>query len=325
MNARVFVLTVLCMSVIAQGATITTEFANWMVKFNKQYDVAELPTRLANYERSKELIAKLNAEAARKGANTQYGLTKYADISPEEFRAIYYGYKAPSQQAPVSDISLKDPLPVSFDWRTKGAVTPVKDQGQCGSCWAFSATEGVESAWFLANNPLITLSPQQVVSCDTTDAGCDGGDLPTAFAYIKSAGLELEKDYPYTSGTSGDSGTCKYDQAKVVAHMDGFKYATQKMNETQMQVALTEHGPLSICVDAETWQYYTGGIVKTDCSTSLDHCVQIVGFNSNTKNVPYWIIRNSWGADWGESGYIYVERNHDLCGVAMEATYVTIN
>jgi hypothetical protein len=135
-----------------------------------------------------------------------------------------------------------------MDWRTKGAVTPVKNQEQCGSCWAFSAVEGVESAWFLKRRQLLELSPQQVVSCDGSDGGCNGGDLPTAFGYIALAGLETDKTYPYTSG-NGNSGTCLYQKKHVVAHISGFEYATTKGNETAMQAAMMVHGPLSICVD----------------------------------------------------------------------------
>jgi len=228
------------------------------------------------------------------------------------------------QDAPKVDGYLSaDPIPVSFDWRLKGAVTPVKNQEQCGSCWAFSATEGVESAWFLLKNQLLILSPQQIVSCDTSDDGCDGGDLPTAFGYIQQNGLEADSVYPYTSG-NGDDGTCVYDSTKVIAKISGFKYATTTANETAMQAAMIPNGPLSICVDASTWQYYTGGVITHGCGDSLDHCVQIVGWASTAANDPYWIIRNSWGTDWGLNGFLWVERGHDECGVSDEATYVTI-
>jgi len=159
------------------------------------------------------------------------------------------------------------------------------------------------------------------VDCDTTDQGCDGGDLPPAFAYVQQNGLESEADYPYQA----QDGNCAYNAQDVVAKISGFQYATQSLNETQMQVALIANGPLSICVDAETWQSYTGGIIESDCGTDLDHCVQIVGFDIDNTNTPYWIIRNSWGTDWGINGFVYVERNQDECGVAMEATYVTIH
>jgi len=320
MRASIVVLSLLGLACFVAANSIDSEFASFMVKYNKEYTLEELPQRIANYKQSKEIIAALNAKPGNKAI---YGITKFSDMTPEEFKSTHKGYKAsPNKKVDTAPASLTiTDIPTSYDWRTKNVVTPVKDQGQCGSCWAFSATEGVESAWALAGHTLTELSPQQIVSCDNDDDGCDGGDLPTAFGYVKKAGLETEKAYPYTSG-GGDTGNCKYDANKVLAKIDGFQYATKKLNETEMQATSLAHGPLSICVDAETWQYYTGGVVTSGCGTDLDHCVQIVGWDSNAKGVKYWIIRNSWNTDWGIKGFIYVERNHDLCGVAMEATYV---
>jgi len=299
-------------------------FAQFIQKYNKNYHGKELFKRFTIFKSNLDEITRLNENAARSGLNTKYGINKFADLSKDEFKGKYMGYvpRSNNQVKVVEPITLNAPIPASFDWRTKGAVTPVKDQQQCGSCWAFSATEGVESAWFLAKGQLIQLSPQQIVSCDNNDDGCDGGDLPTAFQYVQQSGLETNADYPYTSG-GGNSGTCQYNSQDVVVHISGFKYATTTGNETQMQAASAANGPLSICVDAETWQYYQGGVVTTGCGDSLDHCVQIVGWGT-TGNTPYWIIRNSWGSDWGLSGYIWVERNKDECGVSDEATYVTI-
>jgi C1A family cysteine protease len=304
------------------------EFDAYLQTYQKYYTGAEYATRLAIFKEAKEEIARLNAEARSRGRNTKFAINKFADLSKEEFAARYFGYKKVSKEVPVAArlADPKAPLPTYFDWNNKGAVTPVKDQQQCGSCWAFSATEGVESAWFLAKRKLIELSPQQIVSCDTTDQGCNGGDLPTAFAYIASSGLETEADYPYTSG-NGDSGTCNYNQQDTVASISGFKYATTTGNETAMQVAMLTVGPLSICVEADTWQYYSGGVLTNDCGDNLDHCVQVTGWNvDNTQNppVPYWIVRNSWNTNWGINGYIWIERNMDLCGISDEATYVTI-
>jgi len=308
---------------IVWSEVIDPEFAEFMVRFKKTYSLEDLPQRIAAFKASNERIAKLNEEAEQSKLKTIYALNKFSDLTPEEFKAKFMGYKSISLsvEAPI----FKDngvSIPDSLDWRTKGAVTPVKNQGQCGSCWAFSANEGVESAWILAGKPKIILSPQQIVSCDTEDDGCDGGDLPTAFAYVKQKGQETETKYPYTSG-GGDTGSCKFNAQYVVAHISGFQYATKNRNETQMQAAMVTKGPLSVCVDAETWQDYSGGIVKSDCGTDLDHCVQIVGW-AKESNTPYWIVRNSWGTDWGLDGYIYIERNKDLCGIALEATYVTI-
>jgi len=298
------------------------EFLQFLQKYKKSYTKDEFAKRFAIFKNNLEEINRLNNASH---LNTKFGVTKFSDLSKEEFKAKYMGYKPSSLSIKKEIGTYSDaPIPTSFDWRTKGAVTPVKNQEQCGSCWAFSATEGVESAWFLAKKQLIKLSPQQIVSCDTSDDGCDGGDLPTAFGYVEQNGMETSAVYPYTSG-NGDSGTCLYDSSQVVVHISGFQYATQNGNETQMQAASVANGPLSICVDAETWQNYQGGVITHGCGDSLDHCVQIVGWSQTTNsNTPYWIIRNSWGADWGLNGYIWVERNKDECGVSDEATYVTI-
>jgi len=310
---------------IAFCGRTTEEFFQFLKLHNKNYSPDELSVRYKIFKQAKHEIERLNEEAAEKGLTTKFGFTKFADWTKEEFQSKMNGYKKVSQGYPIAHDGEfhVDAIPTSLDWRTKGAVTPVKNQEQCGSCWAFSATEGVESAWFLAKHQLPVLSPQQIVSCDTNDDGCDGGDLPTAFQYVQQAGMETDAVYPYTSG-GGDSGTCNYDSQDVVVHISGFKYATTSGNETQMQIAMVPNGPLSICVDASTWQYYQGGVITHGCGDSLDHCVQIVGWNTYQGTVPYWIIRNSWGTDWGLNGYLWVERNKDECGVSDEATYVTI-
>jgi len=316
-----------CSAAILFQDHVPEDFVQFMERFNKTYaNSAEMQKRIGIFEQAKIKIAQLNEDAAASGFKTKFGITKFSDLTEEEFSSKYFGYKSSGAELPNEPSFGNVNLPVSMDWRKKGAVTPVKNQEQCGSCWAFSAVEGVESAWFLKKNQLLQLSPQQVVSCDDGDNGCDGGDLPTAFAYIAESGLETNKVYPYTSG-DGNTGTCKYHARDVVAHISGFKYATTTGNETAMQAAMMINGPLSICVDASTWQYYTSGIITHGCGDSLDHCVQIVGWDvDSTSNppIPYWIIRNSWGTDWGLDGYLWVERNKDECGVSDEATWVTI-
>jgi len=202
-------------------------------------------------------------------------------------------------------------------------VTDVYDQGQCGSCWAFSATEAIESQWALAGNTLTSLSVQQVVDCDTKgqDEGCNGGDTPTAYQYvINQGGMNSWSDYPYT----GEDDSCSFKANNVKAKISSWEYVTKNANETEMQYALVAKGPLSICVDALSWQFYFGGIIQNLCGNDLDHCVLITGFdvreNVFYENVQIWNIRNSWGADWGENGYVWVQRDYDLCGVADEVT-----
>jgi len=302
----------------------TQEFQQFVRTYNKHYSSEEFVKRSKIFENNLAEITRLNENARANGLNTQFAVNKFSDLTKEEFKSKFMGYKKIDNSIPkVADQTYFGAIPTSFDWRNQGAVTPVKNQEQCGSCWAFSATEGVESAWFLAKKQLIQLSPQQIVSCDSYDDGCDGGDLPTAFKYVQQSGLETSAKYPYTSG-GGDDGTCLFDSGSVVARISGFQYATTTGNETQMQVAMIPNGPLSICVDASTWQNYQGGVITSGCGDDLDHCVQIVGWGTTSDNIPYWIIRNSWGTDWGINGYVWVERGLDECGVSDEATYVTI-
>merc|ERR1711998_168283 len=244
------------------------------------------------------------------------------------------GYVRMPRNGPVEVAEITDEMraavPDSLDWSAKGATTPVKDQGDCGSCWAYSATEGIESGLFMASGTLEELSEQQVISCDKDDLGCNGGDLPTAFDYVKNAGgIDTEKDYPDTSASSGNTGRCKPFKKQV--KVTGYKYAIppcdsgacKNQKESDMMAALNTYGPLSVCVNAESWDNYSGGIYKKKCSgkaSMLDHCVQLVGYD---KSANYWKVRNSWAADWGEDGFIRLPMGENACGIADEATYVT--
>jgi hypothetical protein len=297
-------------------------FVDYIHSFGKVYQSQfEFNARFEAYKVNLAKIAVLNSRTT----TATYGLTKFSDMTSEEFRHLY---KMPIYRPvlPEDDSFYLHPTnieaPASFDWRTKGAVSPVKNQEQCGSCWAFSVTEEVESQWFLAGHPLPDLAPQQIVDCDTVDQGCNGGDPPTAYAYLITAGgLESESAYPYTA----EDGTCQADKSKFVTTLTGWKYACKGNNETEMVNNVAQYGPLSICVDAASWQNYQGGIITSDCGNSLDHCVELVGYATDSSNTQYWIVRNSWGTDWGESGYLRVERNKNLCGISDEVTIAIIS
>jgi len=203
------------------------------------------------------------------------------------------------------------------DWRTKGAVTQVKDQAQCGSCWAFSSTGGIEGAWFMAGNKLTSVSEQELVSCDKVDQGCNGGLMANAYDWLvsKQGGkIVTEQSYPYTSGR-GSSGTCQSLGGKAV----GAVISSHKMiahDEDQMAAYMLKNGPLPIAVDAQShWQTYTGGIVSNCNGKQLDHGVMAVGYTSD-----YWIVKNSWGATWGESGYIRLAYGSNQCGLNQSPT-----
>ena len=258
------------------------------------------------------------------------------DMHPEEFRAKMKGHNARAlpKDAPMKVFNFTTtPTLATIDWVANGATTPVKNQGQCGSCWAFSATEQIESDIFLSTGVLNVLSPQQIVSCDTVDGGCNGGNTDTAYQYVQSAGgLEPITDYSYTSGTTEVNGNCKFKSADVVASTDiaGYTYVSQAASQEANIYAQVAESPISICVDATIWQTYTSGVITTasDCGTALDHCVQLVGAVSladSNVGVPYYKIRNSWATDWGMDGFIYVEAGANVCGVTLEATIVSPN
>jgi len=307
-------------------ATTTTDesllWEAWKVQFNKVYTTAAEES--ARFENFKLSLDRINARNARRSSSAIFGLTKFSDLSTEEFSSTYLGYSRKDGEKPSGELPQVE-VPQTFDWRSENKVTPVKNQEQCGSCWAFSVVENVESIYCVKNNLDATnfppLSVQEVVDCDQTDQGCNGGDPPTAYQYIISAGgLEDESDYPYT----GQDGTCNFQSNLVKVSISSWQYATQTSDEGQMQTALVGWGPLSICVDAEPWQDYTGGIMMaSDCDTQLDHCVQLVGYDM-TNATPYWSVRNSWGADWGENGYIRLQYGQDTCGCADEVTSCVI-
>jgi C1A family cysteine protease len=323
----------------AVAATATNEqvllgkFNDFKTKFGKTYSCSgEESMRMeifrANLERAEAMQA-MDGDAI-------YGVTRFMDLSPEEFKRSHLNYQPSGIDETVavepSNCMYRSPNADGFDWRSKGAVTAVKDQGQCGSCWAFSAVEEMESMWNLAGNKLIELSPQQVVSCDkgAGDLGCQGGDTVIAYKYMIKAGLETEASYPYTSGDTGSDGKCTFDSAKVAAKMQNWTYATPpcmdscaKQDENTLQANLEKTGPVSVCVAADSWQFYSGGILSSNCPraySSLDHCVQLTGWGMSGAT-KYWALRNSWGTSWGIQGYIHVKFGSNLCGLADEATF----
>jgi cathepsin F len=302
-----------------------------MLQHGKSYDsVEEYNRRFQTYQDNLERIDELNGLYSPK---TKFGVNKFADLSKEEFKNTYLSKNLAVRDdswpvAPDFSDEVIENMPSTFDWRPKGAVTAVKDQGQCGSCWSFSTTGNVEGQWFLAGHTLIGLSEQNLVDCDqecmeyegesVCDAGCDGGLMPNAFTYImKTGGIDTESSYPY----EGIDDTCRYNSKNDGASISNFTLLST--NETQIAAYLAIHGPVSIAADAEEWQFYIEGVFYLPCGTQLDHGILLVGYGSETdvfdQTMPFWIVKNSWGQDWGESGYLRVERGVGECGLNLFA------
>jgi C1A family cysteine protease len=289
--------------------------------YGKTYAANEEARRFAIFEQN--LVKAAEFDAA--DAHATYGVTPFMDLHVDEFRANYLMDKAIHKNYTFEEGRLAEKvpapaagLPTSFDWRDKGAITAVYNQGQCGSCWAFSATETIESYNEICGNGLNHESMQQIVDCDTTAYGCNGGWTSSAYNYIEQAGgIEPLADYPYTAVT----GSCQFDASKINEKITGWKYVTQSADESAMQNWCNSNGPLSVCVDAASWQFYTGGVI-TSCGQQVDHCVQVTGW-STQQGTPAWNVRNSWGTSWGIDGYLYVERGQNMCAIGSTVTSVS--
>jgi len=305
------------LAIIAFVTAFTEEFERFRLAHHKYYSSdAEAGYRFRVFQDNMERAQELSA----RDPSAQFGVTRFMDLTPEEFRAQYLmnNLNMTHPTAPVVDTISPRAVPSTFDWNNKaGIVTPVKNQEQCGSCWAFSATETIESTWAVANRNLPILGPQQIVDCDTVDQGCNGGWPYDAYQYVISAGgQDTEVAYPYV----GYDQTCAFVPSAVAAKLKSWKYVTQSQSETQIQQYVFSNSPVSVCVDAEVWQYYTGGVVTAaSCGTSIDHCVQITGWSVQS-GVTAWNVRNSWGTTWGNNGYIYVQYGSNACAIAEVVT-----
>lgn len=208
-------------------------------------------------------------------------------------------------------------IPKTFDWRNKtGILTPVYDQGDCGSGWAFSVAENLESLWAIAGHGLIPMSAQQLIDCALAASGCDGGISNEGFESIMNAGgLESAASYPYTAKTD----RCSFNSSDIAAKIWGYMLVTRFGSEPIMTGFLSYLSPITVCVDAFNWMSYTGGVFPAQgCGTEFNHCLLAVGYNLEA-NPPYWILRNSWGDKWGMKGYMYLEFGKDACGVAQKS------
>ncbi|KAL6587656.1 hypothetical protein OROMI_000635 [Orobanche minor] len=305
-------------------------YEKWLVRHGRAYnEIGEKDTRFGVFKDNLKFIDEHNNNGNR---TYEVGLNQFADLTNEEYRAMYLGTRrsdATRRFVKSRNGSQRyasrggDEVPESVDWREKGAVAPIKNQGSCGSCWAFSTVAAVEGINHIVTGELITLSEQELVDCDRIEnAGCNGGLMDYAFRFIISnGGMDTEDDYPYNA-IDGKCDTARKN-AKVVS-IDGYEDVPQ--DEKALQKALA-HQPVSVAIEASgrALQLYSSGIFTEECGTDLDHGVVAVGYGSED-GVDYWIVRNSWGTNWGENGYFRLERNvvdspSGKCGIVMEASY----
>ena len=290
-------------------------------KYNKNYDEQEDPKRFLVFLENLLLIDQRNAL----DSNRVHGITMFSDMYQDEFEKKYNQAIKPNLRSNTKNIDtdIKSAASTFIDW-TGVYTTPVKDQGYCGSCWAFSATEQLESDAMRVFGVEYILSPEQTTQCTRGAFGCGGGWTETAYAYIKGVpGLVQDVDYPYTS-YMGRTGTCEVDTTKAVMGLTGFTTiggSTAAEIETNMANYMLSTGPLSVCLDASSWNSYVGGIMSV-CGKSVDHCVQAVGVDTSATN-GYWKVRNSWGTSWGENGFIRLAYGENTCDITNDATYVT--
>jgi hypothetical protein len=308
---------------VASTDPLFFEFTQFAAKYGKFYHTKEeFEYRFLAFKDNLVKSENLNKRQVEAGGKPCFGVNDFADMPSHEFaQRLMKNLTYPEPQKQEVPFTMPN---ADVDWRLKGAVTPVKDQGQCGSCWAFSATEATESFYFLINtatHKLYTLSQQQATACTYNYNGCNGGWPYDAYtnAIIARGGDDDNSDYPYNIAQAGN---CKFGATGKADAPEAYLTSYKSYAKGQLQTVLDSVGPPSVCVAAEDWQTYTGGILKT-CTGSVDHCVQAVGYTTSGPEA-YWVVRNSWGVSWGEKGYIYLDMTANSGDICHIQEYITV-
>ena len=313
-------------------------FYDFQEKFSKKYDdVRELEQRFNIFRTN---VREMIAHNANETNTFVMDVNQFSDLTASEFKEQRLGF-VKNKHAVKSNVGFGSScsafsgtgatLPASVDWRTKGAVTGVKDQGQCGSCWSFSASGAMEGAWFVSTGNLVSISEQELVDCAGIrygSSGCNGGQMDGAFKFAIDNGICTESSYPYTSGDTQTGGSCQKCSAAVTIDEC---FDVKSNDQLALKEAVSKQ-PVAIAIEADTryFQSYASGVLTAaTCGTTLDHGVLVVGYGTETNGQMYWLVKNSWGTTWGDDGYVKIARTESksdagVCGIAMEASFVSV-
>ena len=307
------------------------EFTNFQERFSKKYStLKELEHRFEVFKGNFINIITHNSDITQ---NYTLGVNQFSDLTQEEFKNIYLGSLNGSLESfgCKSFSSQNYQVPESFDWRLEGVVNPVRDQGQCGSCWAFATTANAESVWAITNGELLDLSEEFLVDCASGvgyyNMGCNGGNPDSAFKYMINQGQCNELSYPYKAGVTKNAGkciTCSPAPVQFSSCSD-----VKPNDQISLKVAVSQQ-PVVVAIEADTkiFQSYSGGVIDTpSCGTNLDHAVEIIGYGEENGK-KYWTVRNSWSTSWGLDGYVLIERSDNtndigICGIAAQPSFLS--
>lgn len=305
-----------------------TLYERWRSHHTISRSLEEKLTRFNVFKHNVKFIHNFNKE----DQPYKLKINKFADMTNHEFKSAYASSKIDHHRILRGHVhgntsfmyEKVTTVPTSVDWRKNGAVNPVKDQGQCGSCWAFSTIVAVEGINAIKTKHLVSLSEQELVDCDTTEnQGCNGGLMDLALKFIKqNGGITTEASYPYKA-KDGKCDTTKENAPAVT--IDGHEDVPPNNEDALLKAVANQ--PVSVAIDAEgsAFQFYSEGVFTGSCGTELDHGVAIVGYGTTVDGTKYWIVRNSWGSEWGEQGYIRIQRGirskKGKCGIAMTPSY----
>nr|XP_046255797.1 cathepsin K [Scatophagus argus] len=306
--------------------SLDSQWEQWKVTHRKEYNgLDEEGIRRAVWEKNMRMIEAHNQEAALGMHSYELAMNHLGDMTSEEVSEKMTGLQVPMTHERSFTMALDDSvsrLPKAVDYRKKGMVTSVKNQGSCGSCWAFSSAGALEGQLAKSTGQLVDLSPQNLVDCVTENDGCGGGYMTNAFKYVQmNGGIDSEVAYPYV----GEDQTCRYNSSGMAAQCRGYKEVPEG-DEHALAVALYKVGPVSVGIDAtlSSFQFYSKGVYyDPSCNKDdINHAVLAVGYGVSVRGKKYWIVKNSWGESWGKGGYILMARNRgNLCGIANLASY----